>query len=712
MAEVFDLAVIGGGINGCGIARDAAGRGASVYLCEMNDLASGTSWLSTKLIHGGLHYFEYYEFRLAHEALSERETLWRIAPHIVEPLRFVLPYHQARRPAWLMRFGLFLYDYTGGRRLLPPTRTLDLETDAAGRPLTPEKFAYGFEYSDCRVDDARLVALNAIDAARHGAVIETQTAAVAAERRPDHWRLEVRDRTTGARREIRAKTLVNAAGPWVTDTLANVLKMKVKTPLRLTQGSHIVVPRLYEHERAYMLQNDDGRIVFAIPFERDFTLIGATERDYRGDPAEAAASEDEIAYLIKAANAYFTAPISRRDVVWSFSGVRPLYEDGVSAVIATARDYMLETDNTSGLPPLVSVYGGNITTYRRLAEAVLWRLAGDVRALRDRNGWTANAALPGGDMPFDGLAAFTASLRHEYPFLPARTAERLARTYGTEARSFLGEAKRLGDLGADFGHGLSEAELRHLMANEWARTAEDVLWRRTKLGLRLRADEVKRIVMFMATEAGHGRAEVVPMVAAAMQAEPDEGELGAPEVPAASAGPVMAEAAEAGLPQADEARDVQATATDTTEARQPEIVHTEPIQAHADMDDPLAVTEKHLEAVQQAGLASAEDVSEADATGPGTVTTHAPKEAVAEEEQTEAATAEEEDVEEDTIPPALPPLEVAIAAAAEAHAAQLDPIHAHAVLAEITGAKTSRVVPANASSKTKKSKKGKRSKKR
>jgi glycerol-3-phosphate dehydrogenase len=498
VAGAVDLAIIGGGINGCGIARDAAGRGLSVYLCEMDDLASGTSSWSTKLIHGGLRYLEYYEFRLVREALMERERLWAIAPHLIRPLRFVLPHHRGLRPAWLLRLGLFLYDHIGGRRLLPPTRTLDLTQDVAGTPLKPGMFARGFEYSDCWVDDARLVVANARDAADRGAVIETRTRCTAAERRDGLWHLGVEDVRTGARRQITARALVNAAGPWVAAVLSGTLRLNAAAGVRLVQGSHIVVPKLFEHDRCYIFQNTDGRIIFAIPYEQDFTLIGTTDRDYTGDPKEVAATPDEIAYLCAAASEYFTVPIRPEQVVWTYSGVRPLYDDGASEAKAATRDYVLETDRTGGAP-LVSVFGGKITTYRRLAMSVLDALSPDLPALKASDpAWTAKATLPGGDFPLDGHGALEAELRARFPALDAATARRLVRAYGTRVRRLADHAEADGTLGRDFGAGITAAELRYLQAEEWAVSAADVVWRRSKQGLRLTAGEIAAIDDFLA----------------------------------------------------------------------------------------------------------------------------------------------------------------------------------------------------------------------
>ncbi|WP_165644669.1 glycerol-3-phosphate dehydrogenase, partial [Oharaeibacter diazotrophicus] len=361
MADV-DVLIVGGGINGCGVARDAVGRGYSVLLAEQNDLASGTSSWSTKLIHGGLRYLEHYEFRLVREALQEREVLWRLAPHIIRPLRFVLPHHRGLRPAWLLRLGLFLYDHLGGRKLLPPTRTLDLSRDETGRPLKPGFFTRGFEYSDCWVEDTRLVVLNARDAADRGATILTRTRVATLAREGDVWRAVLEDRATGARRVVTAKMVVNAAGPWVDEVLRGPLGRNDARNVRLVQGSHIVVKRVFDHDRAYIFQNADGRIIFAIPYEGSFTLIGTTDRDWTGDPADVAITDGEIDYLLAAAGEYFAKPIGRSDIVWSYSGVRPLYDDGASKAQEATRDYVLKVDGADGAPRLVNVFGGKITT--------------------------------------------------------------------------------------------------------------------------------------------------------------------------------------------------------------------------------------------------------------------------------------------------------------------------------------------------------------
>ncbi len=489
MDRIFDLAIIGGGINGCGIARDAAGRGNTVFLCEMNDLASGTSSWSTKLVHGGLRYLEYYEFRLVREALIEREILWQIAPHIIRPLRFVLPHHAGLRPAWLLRLGLFLYDHIGGRHLLPPTRTVDLTRDVVGRPLIPNRYRRGFEYSDCFVDDARLVVLTARDAADRGADIRTRMRAVEIRQTEGIWQVTVQNTVNGERTSIRSRVLVNAGGPWVEDVLAAGSGVNARAKVRLVQGSHIVVKKLYEHDRAYMFQNADGRIVFVIPYQDDFTLIGTTDRDYHGDPSKVKATTEEIGYLCNSVSEYLTKPVKPEDVVWTYAGVRPLYDDGASEAKAATREYVFELDAPGGAP-LLSIYGGKITTYRRLAEEALERLEPYLRSGKLREGWTGKSPLPGGDLDVSALPALTAELQRDYPFLTQDHANRLAHAYGTRASKVLGTAKSSADLGQSFGATLTAAEVKYLMANEWALSAEDVVWRRSKLGLRLSAEQI------------------------------------------------------------------------------------------------------------------------------------------------------------------------------------------------------------------------------
>jgi len=495
--RIYDLAIIGGGVNGCGIARDAAGRGNSVFLCEMNDLASGTSSWSTKLIHGGLRYLEYYEFRLVREALIEREILWQIAPHIIRPLRFVLPHHAGLRPAWFLRLGLFLYDHIGGRHLLPATRSVDLTTSVVGKPLIAGRYTKGFEYSDCFVDDARLVALTARDAADRGADIRTRTRAVEIRQVDGIWHVTVEDRASGGRETIKARVVVNAGGPWVEQVLASGAGVNARAKVRLVQGSHIVVKKLYDHDRAYIFQNADGRIIFLIPYQDDFTLIGTTDRDYDGDPAKVKATREEIEYLCVSASEYLAKPVKPEDVVWDYSGVRPLYDDGASEAKAATRDYVFELDTPSGAP-LLSIYGGKITTYRRLSEEALERLAPYLRGTKAREGWTGKEPLPGGNMDVSAVAALIAELTRNYPFLAQPHAKRLAHAYGTRAAKLLGNAKSAGDLGRSFGATLTESEVRYLMANEWAQTAEDVVWRRSKLGLQMTASEIAALDEWMA----------------------------------------------------------------------------------------------------------------------------------------------------------------------------------------------------------------------
>ncbi|MER8661913.1 glycerol-3-phosphate dehydrogenase [Mesorhizobium sp. M1148] len=494
MDAVRDIFVIGGGINGCGIARDAVGRGFSVFLAEMNDLASGTSSGSTKLIHGGLRYLEFYEFRLVREALMEREVLWKNAPHIIWPMRFVLPYAKGLRPAWLIRLGLFLYDHIGGRKLLPATRTLDMSRDPAGKPLKP-LFHKAFEYSDGWVNDARLVVLNARDAADRGATIRTRTKVVGARREGDLWAIRVEDVQTGEAEEVKARLLVNAAGPWVDHVLSTTVGQNDVHNVRLVQGSHIVIKKKFDDPRAYFFQNKDGRIIFAIPYEEEFTLIGTTDRDYPGDPHDVKISDTEIDYLCAAASEYFAEAVTRPDLVWTYSAVRPLYDDGASKAQEATRDYVLKADGGGGKAPIVNAFGGKITTYRRLSESMLEKVEGFLG--KRGKPWTANAPLPGGDFPATGFDAQVAKLKSAYPFLDQRLARRLTRLYGTRAQVLLGLAKSNADLGRNFGADLYEAEVRYLCENEWALTAEDVLWRRTKRGLHLSREQASALDEFM-----------------------------------------------------------------------------------------------------------------------------------------------------------------------------------------------------------------------
>lgn len=489
----FDVLVIGGGINGCGVARDAVGRGYSVCLCEAGDLASGTSSAATKLIHGGLRYLEYYEFGLVREALMEREVLWQMAPHIIWPLRFVLPYQNGLRPRWLLRLGLFLYDYIGGRKLLPATKTLNLRTDVAGSALN-EKFQTGFEYSDCWVMDSRLVVLSAKDAANRGADVRTRTKGTRAERDADGWTVEVTDQRSGVTEILHAKILVNAAGPWVDTVLLEVLGQPEVDNVRQVKGSHIVIKKKFAHGKCYILQNPDGRVIFAIPYEDEFTLIGTTDVEYPDMTGRPEATDAEIDYLCKMASDYFAEPVRREDVVWTYSGVRPLYNDGATTAQETTREYVIKTEG-EGVGMLVNVFGGKLTTYRRLAETILDEIE---TALGPRHPtWTAQSRLPGGDFPVQGFEQLLADLQGTYPFVAPNVMRRLVRHYGTCIEQMLGDAKSIADLGQHFGAGLYAAEVDYLMGEEWAATAEDVLYRRTRMGLHLSAAEAEALDAYM-----------------------------------------------------------------------------------------------------------------------------------------------------------------------------------------------------------------------
>jgi glycerol-3-phosphate dehydrogenase len=480
-----DLLVVGGGINGVGIARDAAGRGLSVLLCERDDLGSGTSSRSGKLVHGGLRYLEYYDFRLVREALIEREVLLAAAPHIIWPLRFVLPHSPEQRPAWLIRLGLFLYDHLGGRKRLPGTRTLDLRTAPEGMPLRPE-YRQAFEYSDCWVDDARLVVLNALDAAERGAEILTRTECIGARGAGGRWQVELLSRDTGARQTVHARALVNAAGPWVEQVLAQVAGADSRRRVRLVKGSHIVTPKFWDGPQAYLLQNKDRRVIFVNPYEGDLALIGTTDIAVDGAPEEVAIAPAEIDYLLKVVNRYFAHGPGAADVVYSFAGVRPLYDDKAANPSAITRDYVFEVEPerpAPGRPPLLSVFGGKITTYRRLAEHALAKLAPFLGNLGPP--WTAGASLPGGDIADADFDGFLVKFRREYPWLPADLATHYARLYGTRARHLLDGASGLADLGRHLGGLLYVREVDYLCRFEWARSAEDILERRTKHGLHL-----------------------------------------------------------------------------------------------------------------------------------------------------------------------------------------------------------------------------------
>ena len=517
--DMADLFIIGGGINGCGIARDATGRGLSVILAEQGDLAQATSSASTKLFHGGLRYLEYFEFRLVREALEERETLLVAMPHISWPMRFVLPYHpdmrfegdtptgrllarlmpwmKGRRPAWLIRLGLFLYDTLGGRKILPATRTLDLTRDPAGKALQ-SRFRHAYEYSDCWVEDSKLVSLNARDAAQRGATVLTRTRVTSATRAGDLWEIAT-DGPEGPQ-TFRARALVNAGGPWVEDVIRNVARINSSEGVRLVRGSHIVTKKLYDHDRCYFFQGTDGRIIFAIPYEQDFTLIGTTDKDHKGAPKDAACTDEERDYLLKFASQYFANPVTVKDVVWTYSGVRPLYNDGAKSATAATRDYVLSLDGNGA--PLLNVFGGKITTYRRLAESALEKLQPFFP--QAKGPWTARVPLPGGAFAHDAVPALTAALKTRFPFLTDYWAARLIRAYGSEAETLLGTAQTTADLGRDFGATLTEAEVRWLMTHEFARAAADIVWRRTKLGLRMTKEQIAALDAYMAGSGTHG----------------------------------------------------------------------------------------------------------------------------------------------------------------------------------------------------------------
>ncbi|NNU16217.1 glycerol-3-phosphate dehydrogenase [Parvularcula sp. ZS-1/3] len=497
--RTVDLLVVGGGINGVGIARDAAGRGLSVLLCEKDDLASHTSSWSTKLIHGGLRYLEHREFRLVRESLIEREVLLNAAPHLISPLRFILPHHKGLRPGWMLRFGLFLYDNIGGRRALPGTVRRDLKQSVYGEPLDPE-FEFGFEYTDCRTDDSRLVVLNAIDARERGAEIRTRTRCIGARRDGELWHVSMRN-AAGEEETVAAKTLVNAAGPWVTSLFDDVEDVAPRKKLRLVKGSHIITKALYAHDRAYIFQNTDGRIVFAIPYVNGTTLIGTTDEPYEGDPASAEISEEETNYLLDSVSEYMRKPVTRDQVIGSFSGVRPLYDELDNAeASAVTRDYAFDIDSENGAP-FLSIYGGKLTTYRKLAEHAVDKLVPWLPSADDK-AWTRSESLPGGEADFAAWPAARASLRERFGFLPEAVFERMVSAYGDRLPAVLGDASSLEELGRDFGHGLFENELRYLIREEWALSADDVLWRRSKLGQIMSAEQIEAVGQFIRSETG------------------------------------------------------------------------------------------------------------------------------------------------------------------------------------------------------------------
>jgi glycerol-3-phosphate dehydrogenase len=497
--DLYDIAVIGGGINGCGIARDAAGRGLSVFLCESQDLASGTSSASTKLIHGGLRYLEYYEFRLVRESLREREVLLNCAPHIIWPLRFILPHHKGLRPGWLIRLGLFLYDHIGGRKLLPGTSVIDLRRNIAGKPLKID-YSDAFEYSDCWVIDSRLVVLNAMDARAKGAEIRTRTPLVSASRDGGLWTLTLLDKDSGENFTVQSKVLVNASGPWLDQLMPKISHEATTEHIRMVKGSHIMVKKLFTDPRAFIFQNSDGRIIFAIPYEQDFTLIGTTDVDFTGNPDEVAISAEETEYLCRSASEYFTRELHPEEVVSSFSGIRPLFDDGKSEAKAATRDYVLKLDTGKDEAPLLSIYGGKITTYRKLAESVLEKLSPFLPG--STGTWTEGQNLPGGDFHPEDFEKEVVSLRRQCPALNKELATRLFRLYGSCARKMTAEIRGSSELGQHFGHNLYSFEVDYLMEQEWAKSAEDVLWRRTKSGLFLSPEEVEVLQEYITANPG------------------------------------------------------------------------------------------------------------------------------------------------------------------------------------------------------------------
>lgn len=508
--QVFDIFIIGGGINGCGIARDASGRGYKVALAEMNDLASATSSSSTKLFHGGLRYLEFFEFRLVREALIEREILLRAMPHISWPMRFVLPVHKdmrfesttptsklltrfmpwlkGQRPAWLIRLGLFLYDNLGGRKILPGTKVLDLKIDPAGKPLD-DKFERAFEYSDCWVEDSRLVILNAQDAKMRGARILPHHKVISATQSGGQWLIETENQS-GQHNQYKAKMIVNAGGPWVSDIVQTKLRQNRQNSIRLVRGSHIVTKKLYDHDKCYFFQGSDGRIIFTIPYEEDFTLIGTTDRDHEDASEMPICSDEEKQYLMHFANQYFASELVEDDIVWTYSGVRPLYDDGASSATAATRDYVLKLERENGAP-ILNIFGGKITTYRRLAESALIEI--DSALSRITKQWTSEASLPGGDIELNQITNLRQELSIKLSFLDKFTVRRLVRQYGTQVRDIFGAIGSVDDLGENFGSGITGHELNWAIENEWVTCAEDFIWRRSKLGLRLTADQVAAI---------------------------------------------------------------------------------------------------------------------------------------------------------------------------------------------------------------------------
>lgn len=490
--EKVDLLVIGGGINGCGIARDAAGRGLKVALCEKDDLASHTSSASTKLIHGGLRYLENYDFLLVRHSLKEREVLLQSAPHIIWPLRFILPYHQGLRPRWLLRLGLFLYDYIGGRKRLPPSKGVKLRKHVAGGFLK-SGFTHAFEYSDCGVQDARLVILAARDAASRGANIMTHTACVGLTRHEQHWTAVLKQNNTGKTQSITTRAVVNASGPWVDKTLQLYNKQPTGRSIRLVKGSHIIVKKIFDHAYPYIFQHHDGRILFAIPFEQDFTLLGTTDHDYQGDPDKVKIDQQEIDYICNAISHYADKPVTPEQFIWSYSGVRPLFDDSSDNSSKISRDYALELDRKGAA--IVTVYGGKITTFRQLSEQVVDLLQSPLNITQPA--WTEHSFLPGGDIQHADFDQFLSDCKIKYAWLDEAMVLDYCRNYGTMIDDILEDCKQTKDLGEYFGGGLYACEVIFLIENEWAQSCDDILWRRTKKGLRLSADEVENLKQWL-----------------------------------------------------------------------------------------------------------------------------------------------------------------------------------------------------------------------
>jgi glycerol-3-phosphate dehydrogenase len=496
--NTYDLFIIGGGINGTGIARDAAMRNLSVMLCEQDDLANHTSSKSSKLIHGGLRYLEYYEFRLVREALAERDVLLHIAPHLVAPLSLMIPHNKLQRPAWLIRLGLFLYDHLGWRfrhkSRLPASFGVNSQNDPLYFQPLKKELSKGFAYSDCTVDDARLVVLNAKAAQDQGAVLATRTQFITAIRENNHWTISLRDLKTGALHTVHSRALINAAGPWVDQILKKSLQISSQHHIELVKGSHIVLPKLYEGQHAYLLQNTDKRVIFVIPYHHDFTMIGTTDIEYLGDPAKVVIEEAEKNYLCGVVNAYFKKNIIPADIVSDWSGVRPLQQEDKNPSAVT-RDYSLEVNIDHNQAPLLSIFGGKITTYRKLAEHALEKLKPFFKNLPPST--TGKIPLPGGDFEAGDIEQFKRLLGTQYPWLPPALIDRYAHQYGTLCHFFLKEKKALSDLEQHFGANLYEAEVRYLIEHEWAEDAASILWRRTKLGLVLSREQVEVLEKFV-----------------------------------------------------------------------------------------------------------------------------------------------------------------------------------------------------------------------